>query len=152
MPYTKATLYEVFRMSYMVPIPLAHRTTADVPYRDMVIPKDTCIMYNNFSTFHDPEYWGDPNVFRPERFLSPDGSEVVGTERVVAFGLGKRVCPGETLSWNSFFLYFVTMIQNWKMEVVDGQAPPDINDVFVSFSLSPNPFQMKMVPIVSGSH
>jgi len=153
MPYTKATLYETLRRSCFGPIPLAHRTTADVPYKDMIIPKDTCIMYSNYSTFYDEKTWGDPKAFRPERFLSQDGTEVVGTEVVhMAFGYGKRVCPGETLAWNSLFMYFVTMVQNWKMEVVDGQPPPDLDDVFVSFSLSPNAFQMKMTPIEGGMH
>jgi len=132
----------------MVPIPLAHRASADVEYNGMVIRKGSCILYNNYSVFHDKNIWGDPEQFKPERFLSPGNSEmVIGTEKLQGiFGFGKRVCLGETLAWNSFFLYFVTLIQNWKMEVVEGQPAPDIHNVFESFSLSPNSFEVKMVP------
>jgi cytochrome P450 len=38
----------------------------------------------------DEEYWGDPKVFRPERFLSPDEKKFRKDERRVAiFGFGK---------------------------------------------------------------
>lgn len=36
----------------------------------------------------DEEYWGDPNVFRPERFINEDGKFVMN-DRVINFGLGK---------------------------------------------------------------
>lgn len=35
----------------------------------------------------DNEYWGDPEVFRPERFLSEEG-KIVHEERILTFGLG----------------------------------------------------------------
>lgn len=35
----------------------------------------------------DETFWGDPNVFRPERFLSKDG-QIVPTERLLTFGIG----------------------------------------------------------------
>lgn len=36
----------------------------------------------------DKEYWKDPDVFRPERFIGKDGL-FYPNERILNFGLGK---------------------------------------------------------------
>lgn len=148
MPYTKATLYEVFRYSNMVPVPLAHRALKDIEYRGMIIKKDTCVMYNQTCNFFDESHFKDARTFNPERFLSEDGTQVINTERVTPFGIkgSGRICLGETLAWNSFFIYFTTFLQNYKLQPVPG-AESNVDDVVVSFSLSPKEFKVKMVPV-----
>lgn len=53
------------------------------------------VAFNMESVFHDKKFWGDPEVFRPERFLqkSKEGSaleyDLVNTERIAVFGFGK---------------------------------------------------------------
>jgi cytochrome P450 len=43
---------------------------------------------------HDPEIYPDPEKFKPERFLNPDGSVRDDPTLSLAFGIGKRACPG----------------------------------------------------------
>ena len=43
---------------------------------------------------HDPEIYPDPEEFKPERFLNEDGSVRDDPRLSLAFGIGKRVCPG----------------------------------------------------------
>jgi cytochrome P450 len=43
---------------------------------------------------HDPETYPDPEEFRPERFLNKDGSVRDDPILTLAFGAGKRICPG----------------------------------------------------------
>jgi len=39
--------------------------------------------------FRDPQIWGDPEAFRPERFLGPDADKLLDPP-TVAFGYGMR--------------------------------------------------------------
>jgi hypothetical protein len=43
---------------------------------------------------HDPEIYPDPEEFKPERFLNKDGSVRDDPTLSLAFGIGKRLCPG----------------------------------------------------------
>jgi cytochrome P450 len=43
---------------------------------------------------HDPERYPDPEEFKPERFLNKDGSVRDDPTLSLAFGIGKRICPG----------------------------------------------------------
>jgi len=36
----------------------------------------------------DKDEWGDPEIFRPERFLDESGIQVVGRDRIMPFSLG----------------------------------------------------------------
>jgi hypothetical protein len=43
---------------------------------------------------HDPELYPDPEEFKPERFLNEDGTVRDDPTLSLAFGVGKRICPG----------------------------------------------------------
>jgi cytochrome P450 len=43
---------------------------------------------------HDPEIYPDPEEFKPERFLNPDGTVRDDPTLSLVFGAGKRICPG----------------------------------------------------------
>jgi len=75
--------------------------------------KGTVLTANFHSIFFDEEFWGDPHVFRPERFLLEDGNlDERKTERIIQFGAGllpkiyKFYIHTSTYSWFlNFFLY-----------------------------------------------
>ena len=43
---------------------------------------------------HDPRLYPDPEEFKPERFLNKDGTVRDDPTLSLAFGVGKRICPG----------------------------------------------------------
>ena len=43
---------------------------------------------------NDPCMYPEPDVFKPERFLNPDGSPREDPILASAFGFGRRICPG----------------------------------------------------------
>lgn len=46
------------------------------------------IFPNIFAVLMDKSYWGDPECFRPERYLTTEGT-LTNTERILIFGKGK---------------------------------------------------------------
>ena len=46
------------------------------------------------AVLHDPELYPDPETFKPERFLNDDGKFHDDPTIALAFGAGRRICPG----------------------------------------------------------
>ncbi|CAN6979375.1 unnamed protein product [Brassica rapa subsp. trilocularis] len=62
------------------------------------IAKGTTLVINAYGVMRDPDYWEDPNKFKPERFLASSGSSWQEERREQAmkflpFGGGRRRCP-----------------------------------------------------------
>jgi cytochrome P450 len=53
---------------------------------------------------HDPEVYPHPEEFKPERFLDHDGSFRDDPAIALAFGAGKRICPGRHLVDSTLFI------------------------------------------------
>ncbi|GAB6030775.1 hypothetical protein CHUAL_007623 [Chamberlinius hualienensis] len=134
MPYTEATILEIHRKISHVPLSLPHRNIKDVQIQGYVIPKDTMIIPNLWAVHNDPNIWGDPETFRPERFIGSDG-KLVKTEYVIPFSLGKRACVGEPLARMEIFLYFVSLLQQFTFIPPEGEKLT--LETFPGFSLRP---------------
>uniref|UniRef100_UPI0037E84C38 cytochrome P450 1A1 n=1 Tax=Semicossyphus pulcher TaxID=241346 RepID=UPI0037E84C38 len=109
----EAFMLELFRHSSFLPFTIPHCTTKDTSLNGYFIPKDTCVFINQWQINHDPELWKDPSTFKPERFLSPDGTEVnrLEGEKVTVFGMGKRRCIGEVIARQEVFLFLAIIVQ-----------------------------------------
>ena len=46
------------------------------------------VLFDLHHIHNDPDYWGDPEVFRPERFLTSSG-QLRKDDRLLPFGTGK---------------------------------------------------------------
>ncbi|GIY94316.1 cytochrome P450 18a1 [Caerostris extrusa] len=141
MPYTEATIMEMMRWRTIVPINILRYTLWETEVNGYVIPKDTNVMSNLWAIHHNPEYWGqDVEVFRPERFLSDDGESVVKPEYFIPFSMGKRSCPGESFARSEIFLYFVCILQKFKVSLPDGAIPDFEGELGIS--LFPKPYEI----------
>lgn len=89
LPYVKAVLSEIQRFSNVAPLGIAHRTTDNTMFREFFIPKDTVMLVSLYSLNMDKQYWTDPEVFRPERFLNANGEYIPHVEQFFPFGLGE---------------------------------------------------------------
>lgn len=85
--------------------------------------------------FSDP----DPEVFRPERYLSADENSVTVPENYTPFGFGKHRCMGETLARANVFLFISTLLQNFEF-ISPVDAPPSLE---WKDGITPNPMPYK---------
>jgi cytochrome P450 len=96
-----------------------------------------------WSVLHDREHWGDPEVFRPERFLDADG-RFIKDEFMIQFGAGKRICLGEILARNMLFLIFSTLMQEFIFRIPEGDPDPS-TDTVPGLSTTPTPFRVELL-------
>ncbi|XP_072175939.1 cytochrome P450 2J2-like [Diadema setosum] len=141
MPYTQAVLTEILRFRPIAPIGVPHRATADMKIKDYDIPKGTNIGMNILYIHHDPKVWGDPEVFRPERFLSEDGKSFVKHDAFMPFGAGRRKCLGEQLAKMEMFLFFTNIMQRFKVSLPPG-AKADFSYGHRVVTLLPKPYEV----------
>ncbi|XP_055612265.1 probable cytochrome P450 28a5 [Uranotaenia lowii] len=128
MPYLEQVFSESLRLHVVIPV-LSKRCTEDV---ELVGPKDkrirvkagTCVVVPYFVHF-DPQYYDEPEKFKPERFAPENGGTKPYRERGVylPFGDGPRMCVG--------------------MRFALAQAKRGIAEIIDKFELSVNP-KMKL--------
>lgn len=144
MPYTEAFICEVFRHASYVPFTIPHCTTENVTLNGYFIPKDTCVFINQYQVNHDMEIWGDPESFRPERFLTQSGNvNKMLTEKVMIFGLGIRRCLGDSFARLEMFMFLTTLLHHLNIENIPGQKL-DLSSTF-GLTMKPRPFRIKIV-------
>ena len=142
MPYVSATILEIFRKSSLVTLAVPHAALTDVDFHGYTIPKGTIIIANLYDVHHDKKIWRDPDVFRPERFLTSDGKGIDKRHPPIApFGIGRRQCLGETLARNNVYLFLTGLFQEFDIKEPVGapvakeqtgifRFPPKFNVIF----------------------
>lgn len=122
--YIEAVILETQRFYNIVPVSGPRRVLHDTELDGYRLPKNTTVLIGLETIHMDKDYWGDPTVFRPERFLDSN-NKIVNTERFVAFGQGKRKCLGEALARASLFLFTVGILQKFALEIPENSKIPD---------------------------
>lgn len=90
LPFTEATIYEILRLADVAPHGIIHSTSSDTQFHGYDIAKDTIVITNLHSVLYDETLWGDPEAFRPSRFLDENGQIMrAKTDKVIAFSMGK---------------------------------------------------------------
>lgn len=64
-----------------------HAAPEDTVICGYTIPADAAVVPDFDAIFNDPEIWGDPYVFRPDRFLDEKGN-LMRREEFLAFFTG----------------------------------------------------------------
>ena len=88
MPFTEAVTLESSRMASIVPFAVPHRCTKKFTLRGYTIPANTLCLSNIYAVHMDPNNFPQPEVFRPERFLSEDGRKIRKSDFLIPFGIG----------------------------------------------------------------
>lgn len=143
MPYTEATLREILRFETLAPSSVPHRAMRDTTLAGFQIPKDTIVQVGLFALHNDKEVWGDPENFRPERFLDDHGKVNLKKDFSLPFGAGKRLCAGETFARNTMFLCIAALLQNFNLKASNGVLPK-LEDTSCGLGRMPRDFWIKL--------
>uniref|UniRef100_A0A914VMB8 Uncharacterized protein n=1 Tax=Plectus sambesii TaxID=2011161 RepID=A0A914VMB8_9BILA len=136
-PYNEAVLLEVFRFSSLVTLSLPHSTMEDTTLRGYFIPKGTTIFSNLFAHHYNPQYFPDPDSFKPDRFLTADGKlDADKAQLVIPFGVGKRRCVGENFARQELSLLIGRLLQQFEIRQ-DPSNPVNVYDTVPGLNRGP---------------
>ncbi|KAI0323796.1 cytochrome P450 [Cubamyces sp. BRFM 1775] len=111
LPYVHAVVKELLRWHNVAPLGVPHSCTREDDYRGWKMPTSAIILINIWGILHDPELYPNPDAFIPQRFLK-DGklNQDVFDPASIAFGAGRRICPGRHFADDSLFINIASML------------------------------------------
>ncbi|KAH9967250.1 cytochrome P450 [Russula dissimulans] len=148
LPFIDAVCKEVTRWRPITPVAVPHAVTEDDVYAGFFIPKgESCFLNESAAILHDPSLYPEPDVFKPERFLNPDGSSRDDPVLVSAFGFGKRICPGRHFADATFFIGVASVLSVFNIERGKDGGDKLSDYTYTGFLVSgPDPFPCTFVP------
>ncbi|KAK0410498.1 hypothetical protein QR680_005160 [Steinernema hermaphroditum] len=112
MKYLEACIKETLRLYPSVPI-FARQTTEEVKVNKVVLPAGIGVVIVPSMVHRDPEYWPDPEVFNPERFM--DG-EMKHPYCYIPFSAGSRNCIGQRFAIMEEKCVLANVLRSLKVE------------------------------------
>jgi len=148
LPYVDAVCKEVLRWHPALPAGLPHMATQDDIYEGFFIPQGAVMISNVWTIFHDPALYPEPDLFKPERYLNPNGTLREDPVLTSLFGFGKRICPGRHFADASLFISIASLLSVFDIKRGRGGGDKRSDYTYAGFSIVsvPNPFPCSFVP------
>ncbi|XP_038708922.1 cytochrome P450 71AP13-like [Tripterygium wilfordii] len=125
--YLKAVIKEIFRLHPAVPVLVPRESMQDVTIDGYDIPAKTRIFVNAWAIGRDPESWGNPETFDPERFMG-SSIDFKGLDfELIPFGAGRRICPGMTFGTATVELALAQLLHSFDWELPPGVRTGDLD-------------------------
>ncbi|NXN11892.1 CP3A9 protein, partial [Indicator maculatus] len=143
MEYLDMALNETLRL-YPIGGRLERTCKKDVEINGVTIPKGTVVMIPPFILHRDPEFWPNPEEFRPERF-SKENKENIDPYTFLPFGAGPRNCIGMRFALLTLKVAIIALLQHFTIQTCkETQIPIKINSKGL---LTPDkPIVLRFVP------
>ncbi|XP_037707984.1 probable cytochrome P450 28d1 [Drosophila subpulchrella] len=123
LPFLEACIHETLRL--FSPL-MAARKVVTEPYEFVnkngvsvkVYPGDVVIIPVN-ALHYDPQYYEDPQSFKPQRFLEVNGGAKKYRDQGVylGFGDGPRICPGMRFALTQLKAALVEIVRNFDIKI-----------------------------------
>jgi cytochrome P450 len=120
LPYLHAVIEESLRIYPPVADTLPRVTPPEgAAIAGQWVPGNTSVGFNQWSGYHDPANFADPEVFAPERFLPDPPAKYMNDnkEALQPFSVGPRNCLGKNLAYNEMRSLLARVIYAYDMEL-----------------------------------
>jgi cytochrome P450 len=112
--YLEAVIMETLR--FYPTIPRVDRLAIEDCYLgNIFVPKNTPIVISVYNMHHDPEYFEEPEIYDPERFL-PENKSRHHPYAFVPFAAGPRNCVGMRFAMYEMKLCLVKILSQYRFE------------------------------------
>ncbi|KAF9794064.1 hypothetical protein SFRURICE_000004 [Spodoptera frugiperda] len=89
----------------------------------LTIPAGTAVYVNGVSMQMDPEYFPNPEVFNPDRFL-PENERDITPYTFMPFGEGPRNCIGMRFAYQTLRQALAEILLKYEIKVIPGTLKP----------------------------
>jgi cytochrome P450 len=124
LPLVKAVFEETMRL-YPPAWGIPREAVGDEEINGFSIPAKATVVLCQWVTHRHPDFWDEPEKFKPERFLP---GQTTGRHKFAyfPFGGGPRVCIGNTFAMLEGPLVLATIVQKFRVDLVaDHPVVPD---------------------------
>ncbi|KAA1118631.1 hypothetical protein PGTUg99_006590 [Puccinia graminis f. sp. tritici] len=115
--YLNACINETLRIHSTSSIGLPRILPQTVSFKGHILPKGLVCSVPTFEIHHDPDVWGDPFTFRPERWLEPNAKD--REKAFMPFSCGPRSCIGRNLAMMELYMITSTIFKRYEFALVD---------------------------------
>jgi cytochrome P450 len=128
LPYIDSIIKETFRLHPLATLLAPHFATQDCKVNGYDILKGTMIFINTWSIGRDPQFWDEPEEFKPERFSGKNANaDIKGHSfELLPFGAGRRRCPGYRLGLNVVRSTLANLLHGFVWKLPNDMKAEDI--------------------------
>ncbi|XP_015057944.1 cytochrome P450 71D7-like [Solanum pennellii] len=125
--YLKLVVKETLRLHPSVPLSVPRECREETDINGYTIPLKTKVLINVWALGRDPEYWDDPESFKPERFEQCSVDFVGNNFEFLPFGSGRRVCPGISFGLTNIYSSLAQSLYHFDWKLPNGMDPTDLD-------------------------
>ncbi|CAL5405388.1 unnamed protein product [Camellia sinensis] len=130
--YLKLVIKETLRLHPALPLLLPRECGERCEINGYEIPVKTKVIINAWAIGRDPNYWSDPECFRPERFFDSSIDFKGNNFEFIPFGAGRRICPGMAFGLANVEMPLAQFLYHfdWKLPGGMNQEELDLTEAF----------------------
>lgn len=125
--YLQLIIKETLRLHTPGPLLIPRECQEHCPILGYDVPKGTMVLVNAWAISRNPDYWDEPNMFNPERFLA-DTRDLKGNDfDFIPFGAGRRICPGMSFGLANITLGLANLLFHFDWSLPEGVNPSELD-------------------------
>lgn len=127
--YLRLVIKEAMRLHPPAPLLVPRLTTDKFEIQGHDIPLKTQVVFNAYAMARDPNFWDEPEVFKPERF-EESLVDFKGTNyEFIPFGAGRRLCPGIMFGLVGMEIALANLLYYFDWSLPEGMTELDMSEI-----------------------